>query len=118
MPAPTNPYRYVGVVRRPDGSVTREMFQSLRDTRIEIQHRYRHGYGSRVGFDYGELGITVDMDTFRTQDVTDRLDPGTTVELHQVHRDSHVEPLPRFRVVLNKRGGTTATRFKGGETPS
>lgn len=117
IPAPKNPHRYVGVVRRPDGSVTREIFLSLKDVRTEIRNRHRNGTGSRLSFDYAELGTTVDPRSVRQHEVTDRMEPGTTVELHQVHRDSRVEPLPKYRVVLNKRGGTTATRLKEGLTP-
>lgn len=104
------------MIRRPDGSVTREMFRSLKDTRDEIQERHRQGKGRRVDFEYSELGFSIDPDSVRRTESDEVASPGTTVELHQVHGDYRVEPLPRYRVVLNRRGGTTATRLKEGGT--
>lgn len=116
MPAPVNRWRYLGVVRTPTGEVSRELFRSVKEAREEVQNRHRTGHGRRMGFIYSALGFTIDPDSLRESEVEETLSPGSTVELHRVHRDFRVEPLPQFKVLLNPRGGTTSLRLKEGTT--
>lgn len=87
MPKPQLRHRYLGEVRRPEGIVTRELFLSLADARSKLTQRFRDGYSY------------------------DPVTRGTTVWLYPVHRDARIEPHARYRVLLNRRGGTTATRL-------
>lgn len=115
MSAPKQRHRYLGVIRRPDGAMHRELFLSVSDARQELQQRYRTGIGSRINFDYDELGVSVDGGSVWQQDTTEQTPPNTTVEMHPVHRDYLIEPLPHFLITVGPRGGTSVRRLEQGK---
>lgn len=117
MPAPLNRFRYLGQVNRPNAASSVELFENVKDAKIEIMNRHRTGKGVRYGFDYHQLGISVDLDSVVTEDVEDPLVPGTTIELRPVHRDGLVEPHPRYLLTLGKRGGVSSVRLRRGKHP-
>jgi len=118
MPAPLNEYRYLGRVTRPSGVSDQELFKNLRDAKREIADRHRTGIAVVYTFAYSEMGVSVDLDSISAADVADRLEPGTTVDLYQVHRDGNIEPNARYRLTLGDRGGVSSVRLKEGVHPA